>query len=97
MSNQTTAKSSGLCPAGATVVKASASRLNSVSLVSDGTNAATCIVYDNTAGSGLALAQVSAPIAGSANISFVNPIRAEIGLTVVVVGGTGSAVISYDA
>jgi hypothetical protein len=90
------AKSSGLMAAGTTAVKAAASRLNSVVALGDGTNVATVTVYDNpSAASGTVL--FKAVVLHTFAVSFANPIKAELGLTVVVSGTNSGAVISYDA
>lgn len=94
-----TAKSSGLIAASTTVVKAAASRLNSVSAISDGTNIATVVVYDNaSAGTGTVLAKaVATANCPTVAVSFKNPVRADNGITVVVSGTGSGAVLSYDA
>lgn len=90
------AKSSGSLGLGTTTVVSRKTRLNSVSVISDGTNAATVIVYDNTAASGTILARMNAGTT-MASIVFQNPVQASVGLTVVVSGVGATAVITYDA
>jgi hypothetical protein len=92
-----TALSSGLLAAGTTTVVSRKSYLNSVVVVSDGTNAATVVVYDNTAASGTVLAKATTPTSGTTHLVFDAPIRASIGITVVVSGTGAEAIIHYDA
>ena len=95
----TTSVSSGALATGSTTTLLSGkATLNSVQLIGDGTNAPTVIVYDNTAGSGKIIAQLS----GAATEKFVAfvpafAIRSDIGLTVVVSGTGSSAIIGYGA
>lgn len=92
------AKSSGLLAAGTTVVVDRKSYLNSVTVVSDGTNAATVVVYDNSsAASGTALAKASTSTSGTVHLNFESHVRADNGLTVEVSGTGAGAVITYDA
>jgi hypothetical protein len=96
MSCTPTSKSSGLLAAGTTAVKASKTYLNAVTAVGDGTNVATVTVYDNaSAGSGTVLWK--GVVLHTFSVSFANPVRAELGITVVVAGTNSGAVIHYDA
>ena len=88
-------RSSGLKSADA-VITTGVNRINAITLLTDGTNAASVIVYDNTsAASGLVLAKVTA--AGAQNtmhVIFENPVYAEKGLYADVTG-TGAEYILY--
>lgn len=88
-------RSSGLKTADA-VIQTGHNRINAVTLITDGTNAASVIVYDNaSAASGLVLAKVTA--AGAQNtvhVIFENPVYAENGLYADVTG-TGAGYIVY--
>lgn len=96
--SRSTALSSGLLAAGTTTLVSRKSFLNSVSVNSDGTNAATVVVYDNTAGSGKVLAKLVTGTSGTLSMTFNCAVRADIGITVVVSGtGTPQAVVTYDA
>ena len=87
--------SSGLKAADA-VIATGVNRVNAVTLITDGTNAASIILYDNaSAASGKELAKVTA--AGADNtkhILFENPVRAENGIYADVTG-TGAGYIVY--
>lgn len=87
-------RSSGLKNADATIASG-INRVNAVTLITDGTNAANVILYDNTTNSGLELAKVSA--AGTQNtvhVIFENPVYAEKGIYADVTG-TGASYIVY--
>ena len=88
-------RSSGLKSADAVITKG-VNRINAITLLTDGTNAASVIVYDNaSAASGLVLAKVTA--AGAQNtmhVIFENPVYAEKGLYADVTG-TGAGYIVY--
>lgn len=88
-------RSSGLKTADA-VVATGRNRINAITLITDGTNAANVVVYDNSSGaSGLVLGKVSA--AGTQNtvhVIFENPVVAENGIYADVTG-TGAAYIVY--
>lgn len=93
-----TAISSDLLAAGTTTVVANGSYLNSLQVLTDGTNAATVTVFNNTAGSGVVVAKIIVPGASSYNgISFRNPIRCDIGITVVVSGTGAGAIVTHSA
>lgn len=98
MGYQTTAMTSGSLAAGTQTLFTGAARLNSIQLVGDGTNAASVIVYDSTTGSGKQIAAMGIP-AGQVHAfaSYVNPLKCEIGLTVVVTGTGAAAHIGYNA
>jgi hypothetical protein len=69
--------------------------LNGVLVNTDGTNAATVVVYDGTDTNGIML--VKAVVAGSENIKdilFNKAVRADVGLYVTV-NGTGASAIVY--
>ena len=70
-------------------------RINAVTLLADGTNAATAIVYDNTAGSGKVVAKVFAKAGESTqHVIFENPVLCENGIYLSLTG-TGAGAIVY--
>jgi hypothetical protein len=98
MGYQTTAMSSGSLAAGTQTLFTGVARLNSIQMVGDGTNAASVVVYDSLTGSGKQIAAVGIPVGQvHAAVSFVNPLKCDIGLTVVVTGTGGAAYIGFNA
>lgn len=98
MGNKTTALSSGSLAAGTYTLFTGRSTLNSIQLVGNGTDAASVLVYDSTTGSGKQIAAVGIPIGQvHASIVYVNALRCDDGLTVVVSGTGGTAHIGYNA
>jgi len=92
--------SSDLLAAGTTVVMPRKSMLSGLLIISDGTNVATVTVYDNAStGAGKVLAKGVATVTTGVNsLAFVTPIRADLGITVVVAGtGAPQAVVYFDA
>lgn len=89
-------RSSGILPIGTTQVCGFANAVAGLSVTTDGTNAATVTLYDNpSAATGLVLAEVTARATDSTvDVSFVNSIFAENGVTAVV-SGTGARCIVY--
>lgn len=73
-----------------------ANRINSVTLITDGTNAATITVYDNAStASGKVVAKATASGAqNTVQIRFDNPVYCEAGIYCVV-SGTGAAYIVH--
>jgi hypothetical protein len=90
-----TAQTSGLLAAGTTTVYSGKGTLNAITVISDGTNAVTLTVYDNTAGSGTVLAKalVSGAV-GVYHMPFPTHVRCDNGITVVL-AGTGSGAIVF--
>lgn len=90
MASRPTSNPSGALAVGTTLVFNGKFTLNSIQLVPDGTNAATLTIYDNIVASGKVLAVLSAPAASllSLSMDFSNALKAEIGITAVVAGGT---------
>lgn len=88
-------RSSGLKTADA-VIQTGRNRINAITLIADGTNAASVVVYDNpSAASGLVLAKVTALAGeGTVHVIFENPVVAENGLYADVTG-TGAGYIVY--
>lgn len=80
----------------AAVIAVGRSRVNAVTVLTDGTNAATVILYDNaSAASGKVLAKVIVPGANrTEHVVFFNPIVAENGVFASV-SGTGAEYIVY--
>ena len=98
--NSAIALSSDLLGIGTTVVMPRKSMLSGLMVITDNINIATVTVYDNTStGAGKVLAKCSATATTGANsLAFVTPVRADLGITVVVAGtGTPQAIIYYDA
>ncbi len=94
------AKSSGLVAAtAATAVMAQPTILSGVTAISDGTNDATVIVYDNaSAASGTVLAKVYADsTVGSNTVIFATPVKAEAGITISVTGTNSGGIVYYGA
>ena len=92
--------SSDLLGAGTFTVVPRKSMLSGVLVITDNVNTATVTVYDNAStATGKVLAKASATTTTGANsLAFVTPIRADLGITVVVAGtGTPQAIIYYDA
>lgn len=88
-------RSSGLKSASA-VIQTGRNRINAITLIADGTNAANVIIYDNaTTNSGLVLGKVSALAGqGTVHVIFENPVVAENGLYAALTG-TGANYIVY--
>lgn len=87
--------SSGLKTANA-VIASGKNRINSVTLITDGTNAGTIVIYDNaSAASGTVLAKVKCSGAGLVqHVVFENPVVAQDGIYADVTG-TGAEYIVY--
>lgn len=90
---------SGALAVGTTIIRDGKGFLNSMQLVSDGTNAATLTVYDNTAASGKVIATLLVPATTvpGANMDFARALRCDIGLTVVVAGTGAVAYVNTGA
>lgn len=89
-----TCVSSGELTSSATVVTGRGI-LNAIQIITDGTNDATVILYDNTAASGKKLHE--AVVTGANNDAFYNwdcGVRAEIGIYAAI-SGTGASCIVY--
>ncbi len=78
-----------------TLVFTGRNRINAVTVIADGTNAASVVVYDNTAASGLAVAKVSVKATDTMqHVFFENPVLCENGIYADVTG-TGATFIVY--
>lgn len=88
-------RSSGLQTADA-VIQTGRNRINAITLLGDGTNAASLIVYDNaSAASGTVLAKITALATERfTHVIFENPVVAEDGIYADVTG-TGAEYIVY--
>lgn len=88
-------RSSGLKTADA-VIQTGRNRINAITLLGDGTNAASVIVYDNaSAASGVVLAKITALATDRfTHVLFENPVVAEDGIYADV-SGTGAEYIIY--
>lgn len=91
----TTSISSGLQTADATIASGR-NRINAITLITDGTNAATLLVYDNTAASGTVIAKVTAAaIQNTVHVVFEKPVKAENGLYADVTGTGAGYIVFY--
>lgn len=92
----TSAKSSGLLTASG-VVATGRNRIDSIVVLTDGTNAATVTVFDNaSAGSGLVLSKHSIPGASlSTTFTPAYPIFCENGLYVTITGTGANAIVHF--
>lgn len=92
------AVSTGVLTAGGTLVFNGVSYLNSIQVFTDGTNAATVTVYDNTSAAGKIVAQAVVP---GANLYVSFPakfaIRCDVALFVQVTGTGASGIVTYGA
>lgn len=89
--------SSGLKTADAQIATG-VNRVNSVELFSDGTNACSVVLYDNTAASGTVLAKVTigaASLKTTEQVVFMNPVRAENGIYADVTGTGAGYIVHY--
>jgi hypothetical protein len=85
---------------GTTTVVTGRAGLTGVIVQTDGTNAATIDIYDNTAGSGTKVFSAvvnatAAAIQRAVPFMFVRAVKAEIGLTVVLSGTGATASVYY--
>lgn len=100
MAARPTANPSGALAVGTTTLFTGRFTLNSIMLLSDGTTACSVTIYDNTAASGKIMAVLAIPAPAiaatpqTATMSFSNAVKAEIGITVVVAGGTSTAYVN---
>lgn len=87
-----TAISSGLKTAGTYQIATGRGVISALHAISDGTNIATVVAYDNAAGdtSGTVLGKVNgSTMTGSNGVIWTTPVRYEFGVTIVV-SGTGN-------
>lgn len=96
MAARPTANPSGALAVGTNLVFNGRYTLNSLQLIPDGTNACSVQVFDNIVASGKLMAQLNIAAAGTipVSIDFSNALKAEIGITVVVAGGTATALVA---
>ena len=89
-------RSSGLMTSDA-VIQTGRNRINAITLLGDGTNAASLIVYDNaSAASGLVVAKVTAlATARFTHVIFENPVVVEDGIYADVAGTNAEYIIYY--
>lgn len=87
------------CAVGTTVVWTGHNFLDSILAIPDGVNAMTVTVYDGITATGriLAVVQTVATSALTVLQNYNHALSSDIGLTVVVAGGTGSAIIAFGA
>ncbi len=99
MAGRPLAMSSFPLAVGTTLLRTGKSTLNSIQLISDGTNACSVKVYDAltaVAGAQIAQANVAATTTIPATVDFSNAIKAEVGLTVVVAGTGAQAIVNFN-
>ena len=79
------------------VISNGRNRVNAVTLIADGTNAASVLLYDNaSAASGTVLAKVTALTGqGTVHIIFENPVFAQNGIYADVTGTNAGYVVYY--
>ncbi len=91
----TSAISTGVLSAG-TLVFNGKNRVNSISVFTDGTNAATIEIYDNTAASGkVAVKHVVAGAGLAGHVVFNTPVVLDVGLYVNVTGTGATTIVTY--
>lgn len=92
----TSSRSSGL-KSSSGIIQTGRNRINAVTLITDGTNAATLTVYDNaSAGSGLVISKVTASGAqNTTHVIYESPVVAENGIYATVTGTGASYIIFY--
>ena len=92
--------SSGILGAGTVQVYKGKGIISAITAISDSTNVATVVVYDNNAGdtSGIVLAKVNATVnTGSNSAALATPIRCDLGITAVISGaGTPQAIFTTE-
>lgn len=96
MARSTAVASGPLASGSTTTLTTGRSLLNNISVTTDGVNAATVTVYDNTAGSGrviAVLAVIGATLYGRQDYSI--SVRVDIGLTIVVAGTGATAYVTW--
>lgn len=78
------------------LIRTGACALCSVLVITDGTNAATVIVYDNTAASGKVVAEfVVAGATGYGGRNWIFPVAMDNGIYLAISGTGASAVVEY--
>jgi hypothetical protein len=88
-------RSSGVLSAD-TLIATGRSRINALTVFSDGTNVATVELYDNTAGSGTVVAKgICAAATRTQHIIFENPVIVESGIYADVTGTGAGFVVFY--
>lgn len=89
-------RSSGLKTAD-TSIATGRNRINAITLIADGTNAASVVVYDNaSAASGLELAKVTALAGqGTVHVLFENPVITENGIYADVTGANAAYIVYF--
>jgi hypothetical protein len=89
-------RSSGLLSSSGQVFTGTA-RLNAVTILTDGTNAATITIYDNTSASGLVLYKgILAGASNSRDSIFISPVRCEIGMYISISGTGANAILHFN-
>jgi hypothetical protein len=97
MAAESHAKSSYLLTS-STLVYTGSCALWRVKIITDGTNAATVIIYDNTSAEGNVLDQTTVPGAsyyGGGN--WIRPVGAAIGLYAAISGTGAKCIVEYDS
>jgi hypothetical protein len=91
------ARSSGLQTADA-IVASGRSRVNTVTLISDGTNACNVVIYDALSATGTVLAKLSigaASLKATEQVVFQAPLITEVGIFADVTGTGAAYIVTY--
>ena len=95
--SSSSSRSSDLLTASA-LIATGKNRVNAISVIGDGVNAATLTVFDNTTGSGKVLAQVLVKAADFQNhVIWTFPVYAEVGLFATLTGTGAKYIVYYGA
>lgn len=71
-------------------------RINAITLITDGTNAATATIYDNTTNSGKVACKVTASGAqNTMHVIFENPVLVELGAYLVITGTDANSIVFF--
>lgn len=94
---QSSSRSSGLQTTDG-IVASGRNRLNTVTLISDGTNACSVIIYDGVSAAGTVLAKASigaASLKSTEQLTYVNPVITETGIYADVTGTGAAYIVTY--
>lgn len=95
MAARPTANPSGALAVGTTVLFTGRMTLNSLQLIPDGTNACSVQVTDGPGGKLMAQLNIAAAGTIPVSLDFSNALKAEVGLSVIVAGGTATALVAF--
>jgi hypothetical protein len=94
MSSRPLANPSGALAVGTTNLVSGKFTLNSVTLIPDGTNACSVQITDGPAGKLMAQLAIGATSTIPVTVDYSNALKAEVGITVIVAGGTATALVN---